>query len=137
MKKSILIVLLLICFLSGCVYQAELRPKYNDTDVWICEEPYIELCWSKSNGQTGLISYADIQYDIMHREDYGSLIWVYTEEAKLLENTDVPEEYWVFKGHVDYGKDKLEIEVREDFKNIFNGELPTLKFKRHKTENNF
>ena len=133
MKKTI-IILCLVSLLSGCVYQAELRPEYNDTDMWICEKPYIELCWSKSDGHTGVVSNADTQYDIIHEETYGPLIWVYTAEATPFINTDVPEEYWVFKGHVDYGKDKLEIEVQQDFKNIFNGELPTLEFKRYDKE---
>ena len=55
-------------------------------------------------------------------------------------DTDVPEEYWVFKGHVDYGKDKLEIEVQQDFKNIFNDLKGTIKKNIKKTkpkENNF
>ena len=134
MKKVVLIVLCLVLFLSACVYQGELRPEYNDKDVWICEEPYIELSWSKSDGHTGVISYDDIQYDIIHEETYGPLIWIYTAEAKPIINTDIPEKFWVLKGHVNYGKDKLEIEVQEDFKNIFNGELPTLEFKRYDKE---
>ena len=134
MNRIILILLCLVLLLNGCVYQAELRPEYNDTDMWICEKPYIELCWSKSDGHTGVISYADTQYDIIHEEDYGPLIWIYTTEATPFRNKDVPEEYWVFKGHVDYGKEKFEIEVQQDFKNIFNGELPTLEFKRYDKE---
>ena len=134
MKKTIFILSCLAVLLSGCVYQADLRPEYNDTDVWVCEKPYIELCWSKSDGHIGVISYDDTQYDIIHEEGYGPLIWIYTDEAAPFINKDVPEEYWFFKGHVNYDKDNLEIEVQQDFKNIFNGELPTLEFKRYDKE---
>jgi len=81
-----------------------------------------------------VISYDDTQYDIIHEEGYGPIIWIYTDEAAPFINKDVPEEYWVFKGHVNYDKDNLEIEVQQDFKNIFNGELPTLEFKRYDKE---
>ncbi len=134
MKKFVLIVICLTLILSGCVYQSELRPEYNDTDVWVCEKPYAELYWSKSQGHTGIISYNDAQYNITHEETYGPLIWVYTTEATPFRNTDVPEEYWIFKGHANYGKDSLSIEIHADYKNIFNGELPTLNFKRYNKE---
>jgi len=137
MKRNILILLSLIFILNGCLYQAELRPEYNDTDVWICEKPYIELYWSKSHWNAGVISYDGIQYDITHEENYGSLILIYTAEAKGMRDLDKQQEFLVFKGHADYGKDSLSIEVEKDYKNVFNGELPTLEFKRYKKEEYF
>jgi glutathionylspermidine synthase len=134
LMKKILLLLCLVLNLSGCVYQAELRPEYNDTDVWVCETPHIELCWSKSSSRTGVICSDDTQYNIIHEQTYGPLIWVYTDDAKPIRNTDIPKDLWIFKGHVNYGKDALTIEVQEDFKNIFNGEKPTLEFKRYDKE---
>lgn len=134
MKKTILILLFLIWLLSGCVYQAELRPEYNDTDVWICENPYTELYWSKSQGNIGVFYYADTQYNITHEETSGPLIWIYTAEAKDMRNLDEQKEYKLFKGRADYEEKNLTIEIQEDFKNIFNGELPTLEFKRYNKE---
>ena len=45
MKKAVFLILSIIFILSGCSYQAEYRPKKNDSEVWICEEPYAEFYW--------------------------------------------------------------------------------------------
>ena len=131
MKKIILILLYLVLVLCGCVYQAELRPEYNDTDVWVCESPYIELYWSSTIGNAGKITINKIEENIYHESNYGPLIKIYTSEAKNTNDIQEQKEFSVFKGHVNYGKDRLTIEVQEDYKNIFNGEKPTLEFKRY------
>ena len=138
MKKISLIVLLLLFLVSGCVYQADLRPEYNDKDVWVCEKPYIELCWSKTNGTIGKIIVADDDEEtLFHEANYGPLIKIYTSEAKDIEDLQEQKNFLLFKGRISYGKEKLEIEVQEDFKNIFNGDKPTLKFKRYDKEEYF
>ncbi|MBR1969187.1 MAG: hypothetical protein IKA17_02405 [Clostridia bacterium] len=131
MKKIILILLYLVLVLCGCVYQAELRPEYNDTDVWVCESPYIELYWSSTIGNAGKITINKIEENIYHESNYGPLIKIYTSEAKNTNDIQEQKEFSVFKGHVNYGEDRLTIEVQEDYKNIFNGEKPTLEFKRY------
>ena len=134
MNKTMLTLLCLVLILSGCVYQAELRPEYNDTDVWVCEKPYIELYWSSTIGNAGKIIIDEIEESIYHESNYGPLIKIYTSEAKNTNDLQAQKEFIVFKGRVDYGKDNLTIEVQEDFKNIFNGEKPTLEFKRYDKE---
>lgn len=134
MKKIVFVMLFSILALAGCVYQADLRPKPNETDVWICKEPYMEFYWSEESGNSGIIIIDEAEQSIFHESDYGATIWVYTPEAKDMRNLDEQKEFCLFRGHADYGKEKLIIKVQEDFKNIFNGELPTLNFKRYDKE---
>ena len=137
MTKNITAVICILLILSGCVYQADLRPEYNDTEVWICEKPYIELYWSKSNGNIGKILFNGIEYKIYHESDYGVLIWIYTSEAENMKNLDKMKRFCLFKGRVNYGKKSLTIEVEEDYKNIFGGEKPVMKFVKHNKEKYF
>ena len=137
MTKNIAAVICILLIMSGCVYQADLRPEYNDTDVWICEKPYIELYWNTSAGHTGKIFYDDIPYNIIHEENYGSLIRIYTTEAESYELFEEKMQYCLFQGRIIYGKKSLTIEVKEDFKNIFGGEKPVMKFVKHNKEKYF
>ena len=137
MKKLAFVMIVSMLLLAGCVYQSDLRPKPRETDVWICEEPYMELYWSKENGNSGRIILDEVEQSIFHEADYGATIWVYTPEAKDVKTLEEQKEFCIFKGRADYGKQKFTIEVQEDFKNTFGGELPTLNFKRYNKEEYF
>ena len=43
MKKIVFLIFACVILFTGCIYQVYDRPKYNDSEVWICEEPYAEF----------------------------------------------------------------------------------------------
>lgn len=133
MKKVVLITLLLMFLMGGCIYQGELRPKPDDEEVWICESPYAELYWGKSK-QCGKIIVDDIVYEIVFTTTSTPKLTVFEKEMKKERENIVDYDYCLFSGRTAYEKETAIVEVEKDFKNIFNGELPTLKFKRYTKE---
>ena len=134
MRKTILIALCMVLFLSGCVYQPEIRPRLDSPEIWVCEEPYAELYWEKT-GQDSKIIVDENVYEIDFRTTAGPQMMVYAKEGvnENFYNSD----YLLFRGHTTYEKETAVVKVEKDFKNIFNGELPTLKFKRYSKEEYF
>ena len=133
MKKVILLVLFLVIFLNGCYYQPELRPKPNSPEIWICEEPYAELYWT-DDGDSGKIVACGKVYDVAFYTTAGPQMMVYAKEGVDVEDNYYDREYLLFRGHTTYKKETAIVRVEEDFKNIFNGELPTYNFKRYDLE---
>ncbi len=131
MKKAVFLILSIIFILSGCVYQVKDRPIDNDSEVWICEEPYFELYWGDKGEYRGKICIGENEYSIIHREDYGPGIWIYEYIENVNYSSSEAMEYCLFGGSVVYGKDKLSITVEMDYKNLFDGTYPTLHFTKH------
>ena len=131
MKKISFLILVITIFLTSCTYQADKRPEQNDKEIWICEEPYLELYWSK-NKYGGKLILDETEYSIIHTQDYGALIWIYEDNENLDLRNDSKRQYRLFRGKVDYGKEKMTITVDVDYKNIFCGEKPTFELVKHK-----
>lgn len=133
MKKTILALLLLACLVSGCIYQRELRPIRDVEEVWICDDPYAELYWDNI-GQHGKIIIDENIYDVVFTTTTGPQIMVYNKEGKNEKENSYNNDYLLFRGHTTYQEEAAIVKVEKDFKNIFNGELPTLEFKRYNKE---
>ena len=130
MKKSILILLFLLIFLSGCFYQPDLRPRLDSPEVWLCDEPYAELYWGKTKLNSKIIIDENV-YEIVFTTTAGPQMMVYDKEGKSEEENYYNNDYLLFRGHTTYKEETAIVKVEEDFKNIFNGEKPTLEFKRY------
>ena len=124
--------------LNGCTYQANRRPKYDDSIVWVCQSPRIELYWSNSEDTYGKIYIKNKEIDLFHVENPGSGFDVYKNEASNCYFTaDGAEEYLLFKSRANYNYDTFTLQVEEDRVNMFDGELPLLKFKCYKKSEYF
>ena len=137
--KKILTAILSAVFLSGCMYQADRRPTLSNDEVWICEEPYAEFYWEKGTDVlTGKIIVNNKEYNMFHRENSGPYLWVYSMEGKE-EAYDVSnaKEYLLFRSRANYNYDTFTLQVEEDRANMFDGELPLLKFKCYKKSEYF
>ncbi len=132
MKKTVFLIILIILMLSGCIYQAYDRPKYNDSEVWICKEPYAEFYWGDERWITGKMLIGENEYNIIHWEDSGAGMYVYehVDSFKSL-NDDDRTEYCLFYADVNYSGDSFTITVEDDYKNLFEGTYPTLHFTKH------
>ena len=132
MKKAIISVLVLtVVILSGCTYMADERPNRSDKEVWICEEPYYaELYWGETK-YNGKFCIGDKEYDIKHKQNHGSYIWIFENVENLKTNSGEAFEYCLFLGKVVYGTEKMTITVTEDYKNVFGGELPVMEFVKY------
>ena len=133
MKKTILILLCLVLLLSGCFYQPELRPRLECPEIWVCEEPYTILDWDKTDENSKIVVGENV-YEIVFRTTAGPQLMVYDKEGKSEEENYYNNEYLLFRGHTTYEEKTAIVRVEKDFKNIFNGELPTLEFKRYDKE---
>lgn len=133
MKKTILILLLWLILLSGCFYQPKLRPRIDNPEVWICEEPYAILYWDEIDENSKIVVEENV-YEIVFTTTAGPQMMVYDKEGKSEEENYYNNDYLLFRGHTTYEKETAIVRVEKDFKNIFNGELPTLKFKRYDKE---
>ena len=133
MRKVLVYLILCLIILSGCYYQPELRPHPNIEEIWICKSPYAELYWDDI-GQHGTIIVEDDVYEVVFRTTAGPQMMVYDKEGKNEEENYYNSDYLLFRGHTTYEKKTAIVRVEKDFKNIFNGELPTLKFKRYSKE---
>ena len=131
MKRISFLILVITFFLTSCTYQANERPERNNNEIWICEEPYLELYWSK-NKYGGKLILDETEYSVVHTQDYGALIWIYEDNENLDLRNDSKRQYRFFRGKVDYGKEKMTITVDVDYKNIFGGEKPTFELVKHK-----
>ena len=133
MKKTILTLLFLLVFLNGCFYQPKLRPRLDSPEVWVCEEPHVELYWGKTKQNSKIIIDENV-YEIVFRTTAGPQMMVYYKEGKSEEENYYDSAYLLFRGHTTYKEESAIVQVEEDFKDIFNGEKPTLEFKRYDKE---
>ena len=133
MRKTILILLCLVLLLSGCFYQPELRPRLECPEIWVCEEPYAILYWDKIDENSKIVVEENV-YEIVFTTTAGPQMMVYDKEGKSEEENFYNNDYLLVRGHTTYEEKTAIVRVEKDFKNIFNGELPTLKFKRYDRE---
>lgn len=133
MKKSIVVLIICVIMLNGCFYQPELRPNPDVEEVWICDAPYAKLYWDNI-GQHGKIIIDENIFDVVFETTAGPQLMVYDKEGKSEEENYYNNDYLLFRGHTTYQEEAAIVKVEKDFKNIFNGELPTLEFKRYNKE---
>ena len=100
-------------------------------EIWICEEPYLELYWHEDS-YGGKLVLGETEYSVVHTQDYGALIWIYEDNENLDLRYESSMEYCLFRGKVDYGKEKMTIIVDVDYQNIFGGEKPIFELVKHK-----
>ena len=140
MKKIVFLILvcIFISTLTGCTYQGDKRPKRNETEVWICEDPYFELYWSYEKGCVGKLCIDENEYNIIHVADHGASIYIY-EYVEDFHSLFFEEqlEFSLFSGKANYGKEKITITVDMDYKNIFGGENPTMEFIKYNIDEYF
>ena len=133
MKKTIIILLCSVLLLNGCYYQPDLRSRLECPEVWVCEEPYTILDWDKTDENSKMVVEGNV-YEIVFTTTAGPQMMVYDREGKSEEENYYNIDYLLFRGHTTYEEKTAIVRVEKDFKNIFNGELPTLEFKRYDKE---
>lgn len=136
MKKAVLTILLVMFFVNGCIYQREFRPRPDDEELWKCESHYMELYWGKSE-QCSKIILGEKVYEVVFSATTGSQLAVFEKEMEREGKNTIDYDYCLFRGHTTYRKGSATVKVEKDYKNVFNGELPTLEFKRYKKEEYF
>ena len=137
--KKILTAILSAVFFSGCMYQADLRPADDENLIWVCEEPYAIYEYNKHAARPiGKIVYGETEYDVVYGADYGPYMYVMSSEELKPENENA---YWddfiMLDGRAEYKRDGFDFQIKEDYVNMFNGELPLLKFKCYKKSEYF
>lgn len=130
MKRISFLILVITFFLTSCTYQANKRPERNNNEIWICEEPYLELYWTE-NKFGGKLVFDETEYAIVHTQTHGARIWIYEDDENLDLSHYSKLEYCLFNGKADYGKEKMTITVDVDYKNIFGGKKPTFELVKH------
>ena len=130
MLKKLVILLFALVLLTSCTYQAYERPDKNNDEVWICEEPYFELYWHE-DAFGGKLIVDETEYSVVHTQDHGVYIWIYEDNENLDLRYESKMEYCLFRGRVNYGKEKMTITVDVDYKNVFGGEKPTFELIKH------
>ena len=131
MKRILILILIITLFQTACTYQVNERPKLNDNEIWICEEPYLELYWTETK-YGGKLVVGEKEYNIVHTQDAGPSIYFYEDNKNLDLRYDSKRQYRLFRGKADYGKRKMTITVDIDYKNIFDGEMPTFELIKKK-----
>ncbi len=160
MKKALSVVVLiciLFSLLCGCtVGTPEFLPGEHEGDenyVWVCKEPFVYFALVNKTEDTDFYlkfytdtgsGYASPSFKACF-EDETDYTFFYANYNPINGSTtfSVPglldeysaEEY--FGGRGDYYQDYFEFEVRNDFVNFFNGELPTLRFEKMTKEQFF
>ena len=92
MKKTILILLLWLILLSGCFYQPKLRPRIDNPEVWICEEPYAILYWDEIDENSKIVVEENV-YEIVFTTTAGPQMMVYDKEGKSEEENYYNNDY--------------------------------------------
>lgn len=133
MKKGIVAIIICVVLLNGCYYQPKLRPHTDNGEIWICDNPYSELYWDDI-GQYGAIVIDGEEYEVLFTTSAGPQMLVFDKEMMREKESNIDFEYCLFRGHTTYRKGSAVVKVEEDFKNIFNGKLPTFNFKRYNKE---
>jgi len=126
MKKILLLILMISFVLSGCesheVYYYS--PKQNDSEIWICEEPYLEMYWAEDK-YGGKLIWNEKEYRLVHKRDHGRNIDIYEDIEGVDYSSYEADKHMLFSGIARYSKDKMIITVNVDYKNVFGGEKPT------------
>ncbi len=132
--KKILTAILSAVFLSGCMYQADLRPTSDTSLIWVSKDPYAELEFNEEQGSPiGKVVYNKNEYSVAYDANYGAGIYMMSKEILNSENdTRVWSDFLWVRGRADYKRDGFDFQVKEDYVNMFDGELPLLKFKCYK-----
>ena len=128
MKRITCLILITTLLLVGCDVYAYIRPQCVDGEIWVCEEPYIYFYFdSNEKSFLGRIG-KENSIDIHKFSDYG--VNVFFCDISSLRNSDV-EGSEMFRGEADYQEGYFDLEVTEDYENIFGGELPVIRFTRY------
>ena len=138
-KLSATIIILVTLILNGCIYQVDLRPANDENLIWVCEEPYAIYEYNKNVDRTvGKIVYGEMEYDVVYGADSSPYMYVMSSEELKPENENA---YWddfiMLDGRAEYKRDGFDFQIKEDYVNMFNGELPLLKFKCYKKSEYF
>ncbi len=119
--------------LSGCESHEMYyySPKQNDNEIWICEEPYLELYWAEDK-YGGKLIWDEKEYNIVHTRDHGRNIDIFEDMGNIDYLSYEFDKYMLFSGIARYSEDKMTITVNVDYKNIFDEEKPTFELHKHK-----
>ena len=134
MKKILILMMLCIFLLTGCIYQGEFRPEPDAGFIWVCEEPYAEFeCFSKSM-DSGKLIYDDVEYSIYYGDSPGSSIYIYSEEILQHPETLDTDEHAILYVKANYHSNGFTLTIIEDIKNIFDGKVTEMEFKKYTKE---
>ena len=128
---SFIIALIYIVSLSSCIARPELRPQYVVEEIWACEEPFVYFQYSETTKHLdGEIYHNGEVYHFFVVDDSGLRIQFLIEGA-IVDNCIHSEGNTIFAGLADYQEGYFDLEVTEDYENIFGGELPVIRFTRY------
>lgn len=133
MKKLACLSLAVFCllFFCGCGvdWYAGQRPALNADERWVSEAPEMYFTWDEERGgHLGEITINGVKQEVLVLFDYGKGVNINQfNEAPASKDR-------LFRGQCKFGKNKLEVAVVTDDKDLFDGDLPVMTFVRQERQ---
>ena len=134
MRRKIIIIMLILIYiisLSSCIASPELRPQYVAEEIWACEEPFIYFQYSNTTKRLDGNIYCDDKIIDFFAHLNSTLYIRFLTKDAIKDNSIYLSGYTIFAGLADYQKGYFDLEIIEDYENIFGGELPVIRFTRY------
>lgn len=127
--KSSILCLLLVFFLTGCVPSQKLRPQRCENEIWVCRElDNTYFYWDKEQDIFyGNLTYGEKNHEFFLSGSYGDVL-SFVDTANLNEEGVYLEKYRIISGVADYQETFFTLKIKQDPKNIFNGNIKKITF---------
>ena len=125
-------VIMLSLFLCSCEAYSDIRPGIDPNEVWVCEYPFAYFKFDeKMVGSPGKLIYKGEEYDFFESESPGTEIEFLKPEAYKGDDIFSFPEYTYLFGFADYQDGYFIYSIKNDYDNIFNGEVTEMLFTKY------
>ena len=138
MKTSRIVCLVFIlCFLfllSGCIAREDVRPHVDSNYIWVCEEPFSYFIYGDVNRDApGILVWEENEYYYFMVDYTGTTVEFVLPSAFGEDGLTSDGNTWLL-GTADYQEGYFVYTIREDYFNIFDGEVESMTFVRMSKE---
>ena len=133
MKTNLLIfAVVLVLIFSSCEPYSDVRPGIDPNEVWVCEYPFAYFKFDEEIFDApGKLIFNGVEYDFFELDGTGTDIRFMKPEAYKEDGIYLDAEFTYLFGFADYQEGYFIYSIKNDYDNIFNGEITEMLFTRY------
>ena len=130
----LVLILCLPFLLSSCITDLHIRPQVDSNYVWVCEEPFSYFVFDDiTYDSPGILVYEENEYYYFWVDGSGTAV-DFALPSAFSEYGYTPENNMLLFGTADYQEGYFVYTIKEDYFNIFDGEVESMTFVRMSKE---
>ena len=129
---SLITLSICILFLSSCTADADIRPSIDPNEVWVCEYPFAYFKFDEEMlDSPGKLIYNEEEYDFFEFSNNGMMLNFMKPEAYKEDGIYLDAEFTYLHGFADYQEGYFIYSIKNDYDNIFDGEITEMLFTKY------